>query len=63
MIILGGGVMYQDHMLGRVKAHFKLHMNNYITIENLDEYIKTPSIENNCSATIGNFLLAKKLLS
>lgn len=63
MIILGGGVMYQDHMLGRVKAHFKLLMNNYITIENLDEYIKTPSIENNCSATIGNFLLAKKLLS
>ena len=63
LVIVGGGVMSQHHMLDRIKMHFKKLLNNYVTIENIDKYIKTPSVENNGSATIGNFLLAKKLIS
>ena len=62
LVIVGGGVMSQNHMLERIKTHFKRLLNNYVTIENIDKYIKTPSVENNGSATIGNFLLAKNLL-
>ncbi len=62
LVIVGGGVMSQHHMLDRIKMHFKKLLNNYVTIENIDKYIKTPSVENNGSATIGNFLLAKNLL-
>ena len=63
LVIVGGGVMSQHHMLDRIKMHFKKLLNNYVTIENIDKYIKTPSVENNGSATIGNFLLAKKLIN
>ena len=62
LVIVGGGVMSQNHMLERIKTHFKRLLNNYVTIENIDKYIKTPSVENNGSATVGNFLLAKNLL-
>lgn len=62
LVIVGGGVMSQHHMLDRIKMHFKKLLNNYVTIENIDKYIKTPSVENNGSATIGNFLLAQNLL-
>jgi Transcriptional regulator/sugar kinase len=62
LVIVGGGVMSQHHMLDRIKMHFKKLLNNYVTIENIDKYIKNPSVENNGSATIGNFLLAKNLL-
>jgi len=62
LVIVGGGVMSQHHMLDRIKMHFKKLLNNYVTIENIDKYIKTPSVENNGSATVGNFLLAKNLL-
>ena len=62
LVIVGGGVMSQHHMLDRIKMHFKKLLNNYVTIEHIDKYIKTPSVENNGSATIGNFLLAKNLL-
>ncbi|PXZ03662.1 fructokinase/branched chain amino acid--2-keto-4-methylthiobutyrate aminotransferase [Gilliamella apicola] len=62
LVIVGGGVMSQHHMLDRIKMHFKKLLNNYVTIEDIDKYIKTPSVENNGSATIGNFLLAKNLL-
>ena len=62
LVIVGGGVMSQHHMLDRIKMQFKKLLNNYVTIENIDKYIKTPSVENNGSATIGNFLLAKNLL-
>lgn len=62
VIVLGGGVMSQNHMLERVKNQFESLLNHYVEIPNLDEYIVTPVVENNGSATIGNFELAKRLI-
>lgn len=62
VIVLGGGVMSQNHMLERVKNQFESLLNHYVEIPNLDEYIVTPVVENNGSATIGNFELTKRLI-
>ena len=62
VIVYGGGVFSNDFMLKKVKEEFKKLLNNYLPIPNVDDYIVTPSIENNGSATLGNFVLAKKLI-
>ena len=62
VIVYGGGVFSNGFMLKKVKEEFKKLLNNYLPIPNVDDYIVTPAIENNGSATLGNFVLAKKLI-
>jgi len=37
-------------------------LNGYVHVPELDQYIVMPEIENNGSATVGDFALAKRLL-
>ncbi|EGE53605.1 fructokinase ScrK [Streptococcus parauberis] len=61
IIVLGGGVMSQNHVLQLVRKQFSKLLNDYITVPPLEDYIVTPIIENNGSATLGNFYLARKI--
>ncbi|MGT2784271.1 fructokinase ScrK [Streptococcus merionis] len=63
VIVFGGGVMAQEHMLNRVREAFAKLMNNYVPVPDLVDYIVTPVIAENGSATYGNFALAKTLVS
>lgn len=58
-IIFGGGVVSEPFLV-KVRAHFKQLFNNYCPVEDLNHYIVAPAIENNGSATVGNFALALK---
>lgn len=63
-IVFGGGVMEQDHMLKRVHEQFVKQMNGYVKIPcAVEDYIVTPSVPENGSATVGDFALAKAALS
>ncbi|GFH42153.1 fructokinase [Lactococcus hodotermopsidis] len=59
-IIFGGGVMAQEHMMNRVRKQFAAQLNGYVTVPDLVDYLKTPAIADNASATVGNFALAKR---
>lgn len=61
VIVFGGGVMAQEHMLRRVRDKFAALMNGYLPVPDLSDYIVTPAIAENGSATVGNFALAKKV--
>lgn len=61
VIVFGGGVMGQAHMLKRVHDTFSELLNGYLPVPDLKEYIVTPAIEGNGSATVGNFALADKI--
>lgn len=61
VIIFGGGVMGQEHMLKRVREKFKVLLNDYVSVPDVSEYIVTPIVAGNGSATIGNFALAKQI--
>ncbi|GFG41636.1 fructokinase ScrK [Streptococcus canis] len=59
VIVLGGGVMAQEHMLVRVHKHFESLLTDYLPVPALPNYIVTPAVADNGSATLGNFALAK----
>lgn len=59
VIVFGGGVMAQDHMVMRVHEKFKTLLNDYLPVPDLTDYIVTPAVADNGSATLGNFALAK----
>ena len=61
MIVFGGGVMSQEHMLKRVRDKFTALLNGYLPVPNMTDYIVTPAVSDNGSATLGNFALAKKI--
>ena len=61
VIVFGGGVMAQEHMLNRVREKFEGLMNDYLPTPDVRDYIVTPAIAENGSATLGNFALAKKV--
>ena len=61
VIVFGGGVMAQEHMLKRVRDKFKALLNDYVPVPDVTEYIVTPGVAENGSATLGNFALAKKV--
>ena len=62
-IVFGGGVMAQEHMLKRVHEQFVKQLNGYVKIPcSVEDYIVTPSVPENGSATVGDFALAKALL-
>lgn len=59
VIVFGGGVMAQDHIVMRVHEKFKTLLNDYLPVPDLPDYIVTPAVADNGSATLGNFALAK----
>lgn len=64
-IVLGGGVMHQENLLKLVKKYVKEFLNDYVqseylTTDKIDEYIVTPSLEDNAGVT-GCLLLAKSV--
>ena len=61
VIIFGGGVMKQRHMVEKVHAAFTRIMKGYVAIPALEEYIVTPALEDN-AGTIGCLALAEKAL-
>ena len=61
VIVLGGGVMQQSHLLKKVKQEFEKLMNGYVGYPSVDEYLQTPALGNN-AATIGCLAMAKALL-
>jgi fructokinase (EC 2.7.1.4) len=64
-IILGGGVMEQQHLLSRVKAKTHQLLNGYIQAEpllsDIDSYIVVPDLGNQ-AGVLGGFVLAEALL-
>lgn len=61
VIIFGGGVMKQRHMVEKVHAAFTRIMQGYVAIPAIEEYIVTPALEDN-AGTIGCLALAEKAL-
>ena len=48
-------------MLRRVREKFTHLLNDYLPVPPVEEYIVTPAVAGNGSATLGNFALAKKV--
>ena len=61
IIVFGGGVMAQQHMLDRVRTKFTALLNGYLPVPDVRDYIVTPAVAGNGSATLGNFVLAKEV--
>mgnify|MGYP001131669778 CR=1 FL=1 len=59
VIIFGGGVMKQRHVLKKVKIAFKQLLNDYVEVPDLDHYLVTPKLEDN-AGTYGCLALAKE---
>ncbi len=59
VIVFGGGVMTQAHMVKRVHDKFTSLLNGYLPVPDVENYIVTPGVSENGSATLGNFALAK----
>lgn len=60
VIILGGGVMKQTHMLEKVRKAFTKLMQGYVQTPPLATYIVTPALEDN-AGTMGCLALAQKV--
>lgn len=58
IIIFGGGVMKQRHMLEKVQIAFSKLLKNYVKTPKLTDYIVTPKLGDN-AAIIGGLALAK----
>ncbi|MFK4566936.1 fructokinase ScrK [Enterococcus sp. UD-01] len=61
-VILGGGVMQQEHLMEKIRATFEELNNGYVEVPDVREYIVNPAISGNGSATVGNFALALREL-
>lgn len=59
VIIFGGGVMKQRHMMKKVHDTFTELVSGYVQTPSLEKYIVTPALEDN-AATVGCFALAKR---
>ena len=53
--------MAQQHMLDRVREKFTALLNGYLPVPDVRDYIVTPAVAGNGSATLGNFVLAKSV--
>lgn len=60
-IIFGGGVT-SEGFLKKVRRDFSRLLNDYVAVPNLENYLTMPTIQNNGSATVGDFALAQELL-
>jgi len=56
-IVFGGGVV-SETFLDKVRDQFKILLNDYVEVPSLDKYIVMPEVQNNGSATMGDFALA-----
>ena len=59
VIIFGGGVMKQRHMLQNVHDAFAKLVNGYVETPELSKYIVTPALEDN-AGTLGCLALARE---
>ena len=64
-IVLGGGVMHQEHLFPMVRKRTLELLNNYVShpaiLEHIDTYIVPPGLGNN-SGAVGSLLLAVRAL-
>jgi fructokinase len=56
---LGGGVMNQEHLLARIRKQFAIHLNGYVSVPDLEEYIVSWKLPNR-SGIMGCLLLASR---
>lgn len=61
-IILGGGVMQQDHLVAKVRQALKEQLNGYVSLPPLEEYVVGCALPGE-SATMGCLLLAKEAVA
>ena len=61
VIIFGGGVMKQKHMMPKVQQAFTKLLNGYVQTPSLESYLVTPALEDN-AGTIGCLVLAKEAI-
>ena len=54
--------MAQNHMVERVHRKFEELLNGYVPTPPVKDFIVTPAVDNNGSATLGNYVLAKSLV-
>lgn len=59
-IIIGGGVMNQEHLLEKIKEQFSQELAGYVPILSLDDFIVRWSLENE-SGIIGSLLMAENV--
>jgi len=59
-IILGGGVMHQQHLLNKVREKVKQKLNAYVQLPNLTEFIVLPALADRAGVA-GTIALAKKI--
>lgn len=60
-IILGGGIMKQDHILEMIKKEFMILLKDYIEVPSMDQYIVRPALGDN-AGIIGGLILARQNL-
>ena len=53
--------MAQQHMLDRVREKFTSLLNGYLPVPDVRDYIVTPAVAGNGSATLGNSFLLRAL--
>lgn len=61
VMVVGGSVLNEDDLV-KVRKFFDEFNNNYVATPELNDLIVRPAVENNGSATLGDFELAKELL-
>lgn len=59
-VVFGGGVVSEE-LLVKVRHEFAKLLNDYIKVPDLTKYITMPRIQDNGSATLGNFALAYRV--
>lgn len=62
-LIIGGGVMRQQHLLPKIRRHTLAWINQYVknaTVENMENYIVKPDLEQN-SGICGGIALARQV--
>ncbi|WP_100407883.1 ROK family protein [Bacillus solitudinis] len=60
IIILGGGVMAQDHLLHSIRSQFEKLLNRYVYTPQLTSYIVSPGLKGD-AGIVGALLLAEKV--
>lgn len=60
VIIFGGGVMKQDHLIKKVRYRFKELINGYVETPEIEEYLVNPKLGDNAGA-VGCLALAKEI--
>ncbi|WP_332694411.1 ROK family protein [Halalkalibacter lacteus] len=59
-IILGGGVMAQDHLLHSIRSQFEKLLSGYVSTPDLTSYIVSPGLKGD-AGIVGALLLAEKV--